>query len=63
MIKLIAVLDRLLALLQGWVARVEHRKAQEERDALNKNPADWFDSHFSSGVHTNNPDKTDQTNT
>jgi len=63
MIKLFAVLDRLLALLQGWVARQEHKKAQEARDALEKNPADWFDTHFSNGVRTDDSSKTDKTNT
>ena len=63
MIKIIAVLDRLLALLQGWVARQEHKKAQEARDALEQNPADWFDTHFSNGVRTDSTSKTDKTDT
>jgi hypothetical protein len=63
MIKIIAVLDRLLALLQGWVARQEHKKAQKARDALEQNPAEWFDSHFTNGVPTDKPSKTNQTDT
>jgi hypothetical protein len=62
MIRIIAVLDRLLALLQGWVARQEHKKAQEARDALEQNPADWFDTHFN-GVRTDSTSKTDKTDT
>ena len=62
MTKLIAVLDRLLALLDKWVAHQEHKKAQKARDALEQNPADWFDTHFSNGVRTADSSKTDQTN-
>jgi hypothetical protein len=60
---LLAVLDRLLALLDKWVARQEHKKAQKARDALEQNPADWFDIHFNIGVRTDKPSKTDQTDT
>jgi hypothetical protein len=63
MIKIIAVLDKLLALLQGWVARQEHKKAQEARDAIEQNPADWFGTHFSNGVHSDKSSKTDKTDT
>ena len=63
MIRLIAVIDKLLTFLQGWVARQEHKKAQETRDAIDQNPADWFDTHFSNGVRTDKPSKTDETNT
>ncbi len=63
MIKIIAVLDKLLTLLQGWVARQEHKKAQEARDALEQNPADWFDTHFSNGVRTDDSSKTDKADT
>jgi hypothetical protein len=57
------VLGRLLALLDKWVARQEHKKAQEARNALEQNPAEWFDSHFDNGVPTDKPSKTDQTDT
>ena len=63
MTKLIAVIDRLLALLDKWIAYQEHKKAQKARDALEQNPADWFDTHFSNGVRTDDSNKTDQTNT
>ena len=63
MIKLIEVLGRLLALFDKWVARQEQKKAQKARDALEKNPADWFDTHFSNGVRTDDYNKTDQTDT
>jgi hypothetical protein len=58
-----AVLDRLLTLLDEWVARQEHKKAQKARDALEQNPADWFDTHFSNGVRTDDSSKTNQTDT
>jgi hypothetical protein len=57
------VLDRLLALLDEWVSRQEHKKAQKARDALEQNPADWFDNHFTNGVRTDDSSKTDQTDT
>jgi hypothetical protein len=60
---LLAVLDRLLALLDKWVARQEHKKAQKARDALEQNPADWFDIHFNIGVRTDESSKTDETDT
>lgn len=58
---LLAVLDRLLALLDKWVARQEHKKEQKARDALEQNPADWFDTHFNNGVRTDDSSKTNQT--
>jgi len=57
---LLAVLDRLLVLLDKWVARQEHKKAQKARDALEQNPANWFDIHFNHGVRTDDPSKADQ---
>lgn len=58
MFNLVSLLDKLLTLLQGWVARQENKKAQEARDEIEQNPADWFDNHFS-GLPN---DKTDKTN-
>jgi len=46
MIKVFAVIDKLLELLQSWVARQNQKKAQDERDALENDPYLWFDSHF-----------------
>ena len=64
MLKWISVLDKLLSLLQGWVARLEHKKAQEARDALDKDPANWFDNHFGGSVHASDKtSKTDQADT
>jgi hypothetical protein len=63
MTKLIAVIDRLLALLDRWVAHQAHKKAQKARDAIEQNPADWFDTHFSNGVRSVDSSKADQTNT
>jgi hypothetical protein len=63
MFNLLSLLDKLLTLLQGWVARQENKKAQEARDELEQNPADWFDEHFSNGVRPDDSSKTDKTNT
>ena len=50
MSSLIAVLDKLLTMLQSWMARQEQSKLQKARDELENNPADWFEHHFD-GVH------------
>lgn len=50
MSSLLAVLDKLLTMLQSWMARREQSKLQEARDELENNPADWFVNHFD-GVH------------
>ena len=46
MSSLFAVLDKLLTMLQSWMARQEQSKLQEARDELENNPADWFVNHF-----------------
>jgi hypothetical protein len=54
MFNLISIIDRLLTLLVKWSIDREQAKAQKERDALHKNPANWFADHFNSV-----PDSTD----
>ena len=58
-----AVLDKLLTMLQSWMARQEQLKQQEARDELENNPADWFEHHFDGLSDDNQPsnDKTDKT--
>lgn len=46
MMSFFAVLDKLLTMLQSWMARQEQSKIQEARDELENNPADWFVHHF-----------------
>ena len=40
------IIDRLLALYQDWAAKKEQEHVQKEQDAIEDNPADWFDHHF-----------------
>lgn len=56
-----AVLDKLLTMLQSWMARQEQSKQQEDRDELENNPADWFEHHFD-GLSADNQQSNDKTN-
>lgn len=53
MIKFFAVLDKLLDMLNAWVARREQAKTQGARDEIEQNPADWFSQHFNGLYPTN----------
>lgn len=57
--KIIALLSALVAALQGLARRKEHREAQDERDRLEGDPADWYNEHFG-GVRRDDADKADQ---
>jgi hypothetical protein len=46
MISIIAVIDKLLNLLQVWAVRQQQKKAQNERNKLENDPYLWFDAHF-----------------
>ena len=48
---LLLIIERLLALYQGWVAKKEQQDAQDEYSAIETAPADWFEQHFDS-LHT-----------
>jgi hypothetical protein len=61
MFNLISIIDRLLTLLVKWSIDREQAKAQRERDALHKNPADWFADHFD-GLPNSNDNQTNKTN-
>jgi hypothetical protein len=43
---LLLIIDRLLALYQDWAAKKEAEHVQQEHDAIEEAPADWFDHHF-----------------
>ena len=44
--KLFAVLDKLLEMLNAWMASREQKKVQEARNEIENSPADWFLYHF-----------------
>ena len=58
-----AVLDKLLWLLLAYKRTKEKGDAQIERDKIAKNPAGWFDQHFSNGLSgkSSKTDSTDKT--
>lgn len=45
---LLAIIDRLLALYQEWVAKKEQKDVQQESEQIEAAPADWFEQHFDS---------------
>lgn len=60
MLKLIAIIDRLLIMLAKWSMKREQLQAQRKRDELLKNPADWFAGHFDSLPTYRDTDKTNK---
>lgn len=56
------VLERLAKLLAGAIESQKQKRRQKNRDALEEDPADWFNNHFPNGMHNNMP-KTDQADT
>lgn len=52
-------LEILLRLIDNLLTAIAFRKAQHDRSALEKNPANWFTDHFSIGLSepTNKTDK------
>lgn len=54
-------LEILLRLIDQLLAAIAFKKAQNERDKLEENPAGWFNGHFGGGVSstTDTSDKTD----
>jgi hypothetical protein len=55
-------LEIILRLIDKLLTAISFKKAQNERDKLEQNPADFFISHFNSGV-SDTADKTDKANT
>ena len=52
-----------VAALLAYNRKTEKTEAQIERDRLSKNPAGWFNQHFSNGLskHSGKTDSTDKT--
>lgn len=61
MISIVSFLDRVLSLIQVLIRKAQEKRAQNERDKLESNPADWFHHHFD-GV-SDSKTKTDKTDT
>lgn len=55
-------LEILLRLLDNLLAAIKFRKAQNERNELEKNPANWFALHFGNGLQSKD-DKANKANT
>ena len=62
MLKIIAIIDKILLIIVKWAVQREQLKAQKARDELLKDPADWFVGHFNS-VPTDATEKTDKADT
>ena len=65
MLKIFAIIDKLLWAFQSWVVIRKHKQMQKERDTLEKDPANWFANHFDS-VRNPKPltdSETNETNT
>lgn len=45
-------LEILLRLIDGLLTAIKLRKAQNERNELAQNPANWFATHFGYGVQS-----------
>lgn len=56
-------LEIILRLIDKILTSLAFRKAQNERDKLEKDPADWFSDHFNSSMFPETISKTDKTNT
>ena len=54
-------LEIILRLLDEFLTAIKFRKAQNERNELEKAPDDWFRTHFGYGVQSKD-DSTDKTN-
>ena len=60
MIKLAAVLDKLLSLFQFFIEKYKDAKAQRERDRLENDPYDFFADYFDGMSESSN--KTSEAN-
>ena len=56
------LLEIILRLVDKLLTAIAFKKAQNERDKLEANPAEFFADHFNGGL-SNTTDKTDKTNT
>lgn len=58
---MIELLNRLLAFIEAFLRKKEQAKTQELGDEIEKDPYDFFNSHFGYGVQSDNAKKTDKT--
>ena len=63
MISIVSFLDRVFSLIQVLLKKIQEKRAQDERDSLEANPADWFNEHFDGVSDTSNETETSQANT
>lgn len=63
MISIVSFLDRVLSLIQVLIKKIQEKRAQDERDSLEANPAEWFSEHFDGVQSTSDEAKTSQANT
>lgn len=54
-------LEIILRLIDNLLSSLAFRKAQSERDKLEKDPSDWFSEHFNSSVFPETTSKTNKT--
>jgi hypothetical protein len=64
MIKLAALLTKILSLVELFILHRKKADAQKQRDAVEANPVDWFTNHFG-GVSAKSDEakSTDEANT
>lgn len=55
-------LEIILRLIDKLLASLAFRKAQDERNKLEKDPSDWFSEHFNSSMFPETTNKTNKTN-
>ena len=54
---LLNILAGLLLLVQSYKVEKEQDYAQSQANEINKDPADWFNSHFDGGMHNEPADE------
>jgi len=56
---LLNIVAGLLLLVQSYKVKKEQDYAQSQANEVNKDPADWFNSHFDGGLHKQPADETE----
>jgi hypothetical protein len=54
-------LEIFFRLLDKLISTIQSRKAQSERNKLEKDPSDWFSEHFNSSMFPETASKTNKT--
>ena len=54
-------LEIILRLIDKLLTAISTKKAQNERDKLEQDPANWFSDHFNRMPHSGSQRKTDET--